>query len=181
MKFTRLSIPDLILCEPRVFDDGRGSFFETYRHDEFSQNGMADRFVQDNQSSSRKGVLRGLHYQLPPRAQGKLIRVVCGKIFDVVVDVRKKSPTFGRHVHLLMSAEDRKILYVSAGFAHGFCALEDGTEVIYKVSDLYSPEHERGILWNDPALAISWPLPSEDIILSEKDKRYPLLKDAECF
>lgn len=168
----------MVLFEPRVFEDGRGFFFEAYHRDSFAQKGIPDTFVQDNQSCSQKGILRGLHYQIPPKAQAKLVRVVRGKIFDVAVDIRKNSPTFGRHAHLIMGADDKKTLYVPAGFAHGFCALEDGTEVLYKVSDFYSPEHERGILWSDPALAIPWPLPPASLVLSAKDKTYPLLKDA---
>lgn len=181
MKFTRLAIPDLILIELRLFHDNRGSFFECYHQEQFARNGIAETFVQDNQSISRRGALRGLHFQIPPKAQAKLIRVVHGRIFDVAVDIRRNSPTFGRHVDLVMDSRDKKILYVPAGFAHGFCALEDPTEVIYKVSDFYSPDHERGILWSDPALAIKWPLPDSELLLSGKDQAYPLLKNADLF
>ncbi|MSR77272.1 MAG: dTDP-4-dehydrorhamnose 3,5-epimerase [Candidatus Omnitrophica bacterium] len=181
MKFTRLSIPDVILIEPRVFDDPRGFFYESYREDLFHQNGIPERFIQDNHSCSSKGVLRGLHYQLPPKAQSKLIRVVRGEIFDVVVDVRKSSPTFGKQVSVVLNAQDKKMLYVPAGFAHGFCTMEDGTEVLYKVNELYSPQHERGVLWNDPDLKIAWPDLKIPYTLSQKDQKYPRLKNAELY
>jgi dTDP-4-dehydrorhamnose 3,5-epimerase len=181
MKFTRLAIPDLILCEPRVWEDGRGSFFELYHRESFVRNGIPDVFVQDNESCSQKGVLRGLHYQIPPKAQSKLIRVVRGRIFDVAVDIRKNSPTFGKHIDLIMEEGDRRMLYVPVGFAHGFCALEDRTEVIYKVSEFYSPEHERGIRWDDPSIEIKWPLHNSDLVLSEKDRLHPVIESAGPF
>lgn len=181
MKFTRLEIPDILLIEPKVHEDSRGSFFESYREDLFRASGIRDRFVQENQTRSAKGVLRGLHYQIPPFTQGKALRVLGGSIFDVVVDLRRKASTFGRHVHLILRAEEKKMLYVPAGFAHGFCALEDGTEVLYKVSKPYSPSHERGVFWKDPALKISWPRLDCEYILSLKDQKYPVLKDAETF
>ena len=178
MKFTPLSIPDVILIEPRVFGDSRGFFYESYHETLFAEHGIKDRFVQDNYSRSALGVLRGLHYQAEPRAQAKLIRVIRGKVFDVAVDIRKNSGTFGKHVACILSAEDKQMLYVPRGFAHGFCVLEEGTEFLYKVSDFYSPVHERGILWNDPALGIEWPRPGTAFILSDKDKKYPTLQSA---
>lgn len=179
MKFLKTAIPDVFVIEPKVFSDARGSFFESYHRELFRQNGIREEFVQDNHSVSAKGVLRGLHYQVPPRAQAKLVRAVRGAAFDVVVDLRKGSRTFGRHACETLSAENRKMLYIPPGFAHGFLALEEGTEFLYKVSDLYSPEHERGILWNDPALAIPWPKTGAGYALSEKDKKYPTLTKTE--
>ena len=179
MKFSKTTIPDVLLIEPTVFSDSRGFFFENYHRELFLKNGIAADFVQDNHSSSAKGVLRGLHYQVPPRAQAKLVRVVRGEAFDVVVDIRRNSKTFGRCACEILSAQNRKMLYIPPGFAHGFLSLEDGTEFLYKVSDLYSPEHERGILWNDPALAIPWPKVSGSFVLSEKDKKYPTLARTE--
>lgn len=175
MIFTKTDIPDVVIIEPKVFPDSRGVFFESYHKELFAARGITDDFVQDNLSASAKGVLRGLHYQAEPKAQAKLIRVLRGSVFDVAVDIRKGSPTFGKHVSLTLSAENRKMLYIPKGFAHGFLVLEDGTEFFYKVSDYYSPGHERGILWNDPLLAISWPRLDVDYILSEKDRKYPPL------
>jgi dTDP-4-dehydrorhamnose 3,5-epimerase len=179
MKFSRTAIPDVILIEPQVFSDARGAFFECYHRDLFRQNGIAADFVQDNHSVSAKGVLRGLHYQVAPRAQAKLVRVVRGSAFDVVVDIRKGSRTFGRAACETLTAVNRKMFFIPPGFAHGFLALEDGTEFLYKVSDLYSPAHERGILWNDPALAIPWPTIEGGFLLSEKDTKNPALAQAE--
>ncbi len=166
----------MIVIEPKVFSDPRGFFYESYRKKLFVQNGIKDDFVQDNVSSSAKGVLRGLHYQNSPRAQAKLMRVLRGSVFDVAVDIRPKSKTFGKFFSILLSAENRKMFYIPKGFAHGFCVLEEGTEFMYKVSDYYSPEHERGILWSDPGLAIPWPKLDRAFILSDKDKKYPVLK-----
>ena len=181
MKFIRFEIPDVVMIEPAVHKDSRGIFLEAYREDLFHANGIREGFVQDNQSRSAKGVLRGLHYQVPPRAQAKLIRVTRGEIFDVALDIRRSSPTFGKSVSAVLNEENQKTLYIPAGFAHGFCALRDGTEVIYKVSDFYSPDHDRGILWSDPALGISWPRLDRPYALSEKDKRHPPFKQAEVF
>ncbi|HOW59315.1 MAG TPA: dTDP-4-dehydrorhamnose 3,5-epimerase [Candidatus Omnitrophota bacterium] len=175
MNFIQTEIPGVILIEPKVFHDPRGFFYESYRRKLFAANGIKDHFVQDNISSSAKGVLRGLHYQIAPRAQAKLMRVIKGSVYDVVVDIRPRSKTFGKFVAVTLSAENRKLLYIPKGFAHGFCVLEDGTEFMYKVSDYYSPEHERGILWSDPGLAIPWPKLDRAFILSEKDKKYPTL------
>ena len=175
MKFTPLGIPGIISIEPRVMQDGRGYFFEWYRRDLFSQNGIAENFIQDNESKSSRGVLRGLHYQIEPRAQAKLIRVTHGKVLDVVLDIRPSSPTFGKHISLILDGSKKQVLYVPAGFAHGFCTLEDETEFLYKVSDFYAPEQERGILWNDPDLGIPWP--KMDYVISPKDQKYPRLHE----
>ena len=176
MKFTRLGIPEVILIEPRVFGDQRGFFFESYRKDLFAQGGITVDFVQDNHVRSTKGVLRGLHFQLPPKAQAKLVRVLRGSVYDVAVDIRKNSPAFGKFVGVILKAEEKKMLYVPAGFAHGYLTLEDETEVLYKCSALYAPELERGILWKDPALGIPWPKLDRPFTLSEKDQQYPSLK-----
>ena len=176
MNFIKTAIQDVIVVEPKVYDDPRGFFYESYQKKLFSQNGIKDDFVQDNVSRSARGVLRGLHYQIAPRAQAKLLRVVCGAVYDVAVDVRPRSKTFGKFFGITLSAENKKMLYIPKGFAHGFCVLEEGTEFMYKVSDYYSPEHERGILWSDPALAIPWPKLGCEFILSNKDKKYPILK-----
>lgn len=175
--FKPLEIPDVILIEPKVFGDQRGFFMETYKKSDFKENGINYEFVQDNHSKSQKGVLRGLHYQLYPKAQGKLVRCVKGKIWDVAVDIRKGSPWFGRWVAVELSEENRLMLWVPPGFAHGFVALEDNTEVMYKVTDEYAPELDRGIIWNDPELTINWPV--RDPILSDKDRNLPSLREAE--
>ena len=178
MKFIPTEIPDVILIEPRTFPDGRGFFFESYRKDIFEKNGVRADFVQDNHSRSAKGVLRGLHYQVAPKEQAKLVRAVRGAAFDVVVDIRRASKTFGRWVGQVLSEQNKNMLFIPAGFAHGFLALEEGTELVYKVSDVYSPEHERGIRWNDPGIGIVWPDAGGPFQLSDKDKKYPALKEA---
>ena len=178
MKFTPTKIPDVILIEPTVFSDSRGFFFESYSKEIFSRNGISVEFVQDNHSSSARGVLRGLHYQVRPKEQAKLVRVVSGAAFDVVVDIRRGSRTFGKFVAHQLTAENKKMVYVPVGFAHGFYVLKDSTEFLYKVSSPYSPEHERGILWNDPELGIPWPKLDVDYVISEKDKRHPALKNS---
>ncbi len=175
MKFTALDIPGLVLIEPRLFTDGRGYFFESYRRDLFIKNGIQDSFVQDNESRSSMGALRGLHYQIEPLAQAKLVRVLKGKVFDVAVDIREGSKTFGKQFSIILDGIQKQMLYIPAGFAHGFCALEEGTEFSYKVSNFYSPAHERGILWNDPDLAIDWP--KMNYILSPKDGKFPRLRE----
>lgn len=179
MIFTRLSIPDLFLIEPKIFGDDRGFFFESFNSKTFNNAiGRDVTFVQDNHSKSSKNVLRGLHYQLAPKAQGKLVRVTQGEVFDVAVDVRKNSPTFGQWVGEILSAENKKQLWIPEGFAHGFLTLSDTAEFLYKTTDYYAPELERSIIWNDETLGINWPL-IEGIppILSEKDKSSPSLKD----
>ncbi|MDI6716565.1 MAG: dTDP-4-dehydrorhamnose 3,5-epimerase [Actinomycetota bacterium] len=175
--FTPLEIPEVLLIEPLVFSDERGFFMECYNKKDFKVHGFTREFVQDNHSKSAKGVLRGLHYQKKPMAQGKLVRCVKGLIFDVAVDIRTGSPTFGKWVSAILSEENKKMLWIPRGFAHGFIALEDGTEVIYKVDNYYSPQDDRGIIWNDPDIGVKWPI--ENPILSEKDLALPLLKNAE--
>jgi len=176
MKFTRLTIPELILIEPLVIGDGRGFFYEAYHRELFRENGIDADFVQDNRSCSAKGVLRGLHCQIKPRGQAKLVSVTRGEALDVALDIRKGSGTFGRHVSVLLTAENKRMLYIPEGFAHGFCAQTDGTEFFYKVTDFYSPEHERGIFWNDPDLNIAWPRLDTEFIVSARDEKMPLLK-----
>jgi len=179
MDFERLQIPDVILITPRRIADSRGFFSETFRADAFEAQGLnALKFVQDNHVHSvQKGVLRGLHFQLQPHAQGKLVRCTRGAIFDVAVDIRSGSPTYGQHIGVELSAANWKQLWVPVGFAHGYVTLEEQCEVIYKVTDYYSPECDRGIAWNDSALAIKWPLSNADIIVSEKDRRQPRLSE----
>ena len=181
MKITRLAIPDVILIEPDVFGDERGFFFESFNQKLFEEaTGLSPTFVQDNHSKSTKGVLRGLHYQLPPKAQGKLVRVTQGEVFDVAVDIRKSSPTFGKWVGEHLSAENKKQLWIPQGFAHAFLTITETAEFLYKTTNYYSPEHERSIRWDDPEIGIDW---ANDItpILSAKDAKAPALKDAEMF
>ena len=159
MAFTRKAIPDVILFEPRVFGDERGFFFESFNEREFVDAvGYGVDFVQDNHSRSRRGVLRGLHYQLPPHAQGKLVRVTSGEVFDVAVDIRKGSPTFGQWVGEILSESNKRQLWIPPGFAHGFVTLSDSADFLYKTSDFYTPTAERCIMWNDPQIGIDWPL-----------------------
>jgi dTDP-4-dehydrorhamnose 3,5-epimerase len=177
--FKRLEIPDIVLIEPKVFCDSRGFFMETYKEDEFCKAGIKVQFFQDNHSKSvPKGVLRGLHYQIHPKAQAKLIKVIKGKVFDVAVDLRKGSPTYGRWVSTELSGENKAMLYIPVGFAHGFCTLEENTEIIYKCSNMYAPEYDRGLIWNDPAIGIKWPC--REPVLSLKDAKFTLLKDIDC-
>lgn len=169
--FEQLPLDGLVLIKPRVFEDERGYFMETYKESEFASAGIRDKFVQGNLSFSRKGVLRGIHYQEAPRAQAKLVRVLEGEIFDVVVDIRPQSPSFGRWQSVLLSAENKHSLYVPSWFAHGFCVLSDTALVLYDVNAEYSPEHERGIPWDDPTLDIAWPVKLP--IVSERDRTWP--------
>ncbi len=174
MRVERLAIPDVILVTPAKFGDARGFFSETFNARRFAEAGIALPFVQDNQSlSERAGTVRGLHCQVAPNVQGKLVRVVKGSIWDVAVDIRRGSPTYGRHVAATLSAENWAQLWVPGGFLHGFCTLEPGTEVIYKVTADYDPAAERGVIWNDPALALPWPVPPEGPTLSGKDEKLP--------
>ena len=178
MRIIETKLQGVYLIEPDVFEDHRGFFMESYNERKFDELGIDYKFVQDNHSLSvEAGVIRGLHYQLNPKAQTKLVRVIAGAIYDVVVDIRKHSPTFGQWVGVILSAFNKRQLLVPRGFAHGFCTLVPNTEVLYKVDEFYSPEHDRGILWNDPELGIDWP--TANPILSEKDKNHPLLRDAE--
>lgn len=176
-QFRPLEIPDIVEIIPQVFGDQRGGFAEMYKESDFSHQGIDVRFVQFNYSRSSKDVLRGLHYQLNPQAQGKLLTAISGEVFDVAVDIREGSPTYGKCVSLLLSAEQKNLVYVPVGFAHGFCVTSEIAEVMYYVTDLYSPEHERGIIWNDPTLHIPWP--TETPTLSSKDQAYPTLEEAE--
>lgn len=178
MNIICLPLNEALVIEPKVHGDSRGFFMESYNDSLFKQHDITYNFIQDNQSlSAEAGVLRGLHYQLNPKAQTKLIRVLTGAIYDVIVDIRKSSPTFGRWIGVILSEYNHRQLLVPKGFAHGFCTLVPNTQVLYKVDEYYSPENDRGILWNDPALGIDWPTSSP--ILSDKDQRHPLLKDAE--
>lgn len=176
-KFERLEINGLVLVRPDVFKDERGFFMEDYKQSDFHTNGINYDFVQGNHSKSQKNVLRGLHYQLKPAEQGKLVRVIKGEIFDVSVDIRRDSPTYKKWVSVNLSEENKLMLFVPPGFAHGFVTLEDNTEVIYRVTKEYSKAHERGIIWNDPTLNIKWPI--ENPILSQKDSMWPELNSAE--
>ena len=180
MNIISTSIPDVFLIEPRVFQDERGFFLESYQKNKFREAGIEVDFVQDNHSKSCHGTLRGLHYQLQ-QPQGKLVRVIAGEVFDVSLDVRRHSPTFGQWVGTYLSAENKKMLWMPAGFAHGFYVTSAEAEVIYKASDYYAPEWERCILWNDPAINIQWPVEGELPILSTKDLKGKLLKEAEVF
>lgn len=178
-EFKRTDIPDVVEIIPRKFGDHRGFFSETFSQKEFESSGLPSVYVQDNHSlSGAVGTIRGLHFQLPPFAQDKLVRVTRGAILDVAVDIRRGSPTFGRHVAVRLSAQDWNQLLIPIGFAHGFCTLEPDTEVQYKVTNYYSPEHDRGILWSDPAIGIPWPVAPGEARLSDKDQRLPLLADA---
>ncbi len=181
MQAVRLSIPDVILFTPKVFGDERGFFFESFNQQKFEEiSGVKRQFVQDNHSKSQKGVLRGLHYQLPPKAQAKLVRVVQGEVFDVAVDIRKSSPTFGQWVGEILSAENKRQMWIPEGFAHGFVTLSETAEFLYKTTDYYAPEFERSISWDDPSIGIDWPL-ADQPSLSVKDQNAQALTVAECF
>lgn len=178
MNINKTKFEEVLIIEPNVFSDERGFFMESYNKRNMEKNGLIVNFVQDNHSfSSKVGVIRGLHYQLNPKAQSKLIRVTSGAIYDVVVDIRRGSPTFGDWFAIVLSAENKKQLFIPRGFAHGFCTLTPTTEIQYKVDEYYVPDLDRGIIWNDPDLGITWPTNSP--ILSEKDQKHPLFKNAE--
>jgi dTDP-4-dehydrorhamnose 3,5-epimerase len=180
MKVIPTAIPDVLIIEPKVFGDERGFFFESYNRRQFAElTGRDVDFVQDNHSRSAKNVLRGLHYQIQ-HPQGKLVRVVQGAVFDVAVDIRRSSPTFGRHVTEELSAENKRMLWVPEGFAHGFVVISDTAEFLYKTTDYWAPEFERSIAWNDPAIGIEWPIQGEPA-LSAKDQQGKLLAEAEHF
>ena len=184
MQATPLAIADVMLIEPKVFGDSRGFFYESFNQQAFDQaTGVHLPFVQDNHSRSRRGVLRGLHYQLPPKAQGKLVRVVRGAVFDVAVDIRRDSPTYGQWVGVELSEENHRQLWIPPGLAHGFVVLSETADFLYKTTDTYSPAHERSIRWVDPAIGIDWPLAAHGIsepLLSDKDRAGRLLPEAEC-
>ena len=171
----------VLLIEPKVFGDARGYFFESWNRKKYEELGINCNFMQDNESCSRKGVLRGLHYQMPPYTQAKLVRVIAGEVLDVAVDIRKGSPTFGKHVAVTLSGENKRQLFVPRGFAHGFIVLSDEALFAYKCDNLYAPSCERGIACDDPVLAINWQLEKDQWLLSEKDRKNVLLKDAELF
>jgi dTDP-4-dehydrorhamnose 3,5-epimerase len=181
MNFTPLALEGVVLVEPRIWPDGRGFFFESWHEEKFRAAGIDARFVQDNHSRSVQGTLRGLHYQMQ-HAQGKLVRVTMGEVFDVVVDIRKHSPTFGQWLGVTLSAENKHMLWVPPGFAHGFYVVSDCADFLYKCTDVYAPEYERTIRWNDAALGIEWPLvDGQAPILSKKDAAGVLLADAEVY
>ncbi|MFQ2784395.1 MULTISPECIES: dTDP-4-dehydrorhamnose 3,5-epimerase [unclassified Aeromonas] len=181
MNFIKTAIPDVLIIEPKVFGDARGFFYESFSQKLFDDAvGHNINFVQDNHSKSSKGVLRGLHYQLAPRAQGKLVRCVAGEVFDVAVDIRKDSATFGQWVGVVLSAENKRQLWIPEGFAHGFVTLSETAEFLYKTTNYYSPEHDRGVIWNDPTINIKWPEMGE-FLLSDKDKKQKSLLEAELF
>jgi dTDP-4-dehydrorhamnose 3,5-epimerase len=179
MEIQPTSIPDLVIIDPLVHGDVRGFFLETYHRRKFADAGITSEFVQDNLSRSRRGILRGLHYQIR-RPQGKLVSVLAGEVFDVAVDLRRSSPTFGHWFGAKLTAESHRCLYIPPGCAHGFYVLSESADFFYKCTDFYVPEHERTLSWSDPALAINWPLEG-DPVLSEKDQRGVLLEDAECY
>ncbi|MGD1993997.1 MAG: dTDP-4-dehydrorhamnose 3,5-epimerase [Anaerolineae bacterium] len=176
-EFQRLDIPDLILVRPRVFRDQRGFFLETYKHSDFAAHGIPEAFVQDNHSRSKRGVLRGLHYQKPPQAQGKLVRVIQGQVFDVAVDIRRGSPTYKQWIGVVLSGENAEMLYIPPGFAHGFCVLSEVADFAYKVTAEYAPELDAGIRWNDPEISVEWPV--GDPVVSTRDAGLPLLSETE--
>lgn len=179
MPFIKTQFPGLLVFEPKVFEDKRGYFFESYNQKTFLDEGINITFVQDNQARSSYGVVRGLHYQLEPHAQTKLLRVLSGEIVDAVVDIRKNSPTYGKAYTILLSAENKKQLLVPKGFAHGYSVISETAEVFYKCDEFYHKETEGGISWNDPSLQIDWKLPEHKIIVSEKDSELPLLKNCD--
>lgn len=181
MDFKKTAIEGVYIIEPRVFNDSRGYFFEAWKKEEFEKNIGPIEFVQDNESKSSYGVLRGLHYQKGAASQSKLVRVIKGKVLDVAVDIRKSSPTFGQHVMVELSDENKRQFFIPRGFAHGFLVLSDEAVFTYKVDNPYAPQAEAGICWNDPAIGIDWPIDPKDVLTSEKDMKQPLLKDAEVF
>ena len=179
MEVIKTPIEGVVIIEPRLFNDGRGYFFESFSQRDFDQKVGTVRFVQDNESKSSYGVLRGLHFQKPPYAQSKLVRVVKGAVLDVAVDIRKSSPTFGQHVAVELTEDNHRQLFIPHGLAHGFSVFSDEVIFQHKCDNFYAPQSEGAIAWNDPALGIDWRIPADKVILSEKDKHHPLLKDAE--
>ena len=181
MNFTETSIKGVFVIEPKVFNDSRGYFFEAWKQSEFESNIGKVNFIQDNESKSSYGVLRGLHYQKGDFSQSKLVRVIKGRVFDVAVDIRKSSPTFGQHVMLELSEDNKRQFFIPRGFAHGFLVLSDEAIFTYKVDNVYAPQAEAGIRWNDPALDINWPIDPKDVLTSDKDLKQPLLSEAVLF
>ena len=177
MNVIKTDIPEVVIIEPRVFGDHRGYFFESFSEKDFAENVREVKFVQDNESKSCYGVLRGLHFQKPPHAQAKLVRVVKGRVLDVAVDVRKGSPTFGKYVAVELSEENHRQLFIPRGFAHGFAVLSEEAVFQYKCDNYYAPQSEGSVLWNDPEVGIEWGIPADDVMLSDKDRNAPLLKD----
>ena len=177
--FSETTLPEVQLIEPRVFPDDRGFFLEYYKKSDFVANGITENFVQDNHSRSTRGVLRGMHYQLNPAAQGKLVRCIYGEIWDVAIDIRRSSSDFGKWVGYSLSSENKRMLYIPPGFAHGFLTLSEVAEITYKVTTEYNPKCDRGIIWDDPQVGITWP--SADVLVSAKDAGLPPLKEAEVF
>ena len=177
MNIIETALPGVLIVEPKVFGDARGYFFESWNQAAFEAAGITNKWVQDNESKSCYGVLRGLHYQAAPYTQAKIVRAVIGAVLDVVVDIRKGSPTYGKHVAVELSAENKRMLYIPRGLAHGFAVLSDEAVFVYKCDNLYMQSSERGIMFNDPVLAIDWRIPSEKILLSEKDKKHPAFAD----
>lgn len=181
MDFKKTAIDGVYIIEPRVFNDARGYFFEAWKQEEFNAHIGQVNFIQDNESKSSRGVLRGLHYQKGDLSQAKLVRVIKGKVLDVAVDIRKSSPTFGQHVMVELSEDNKRQFFIPRGFAHGFLVLSDEAIFTYKVDNVYAPQAEAGIRWNDPALGIDWPIDPKEVLTSEKDLKQPLLSAAECF
>jgi dTDP-4-dehydrorhamnose 3,5-epimerase len=181
MEFKETDLKGVYIIEPRVFADARGYFFEAWKQAEFEVHVGPVKFIQDNESMSSFGVLRGLHYQKGDLSQAKLVRVISGRVVDVAVDIRKSSPTFGRHIMVELSGDNKRQLFIPRGFAHGFVVLSPEAVFTYKVDNPYAPQHEAGIRWDDPELAIQWPIDPKDVLTSDKDLRQPLLRDAELF
>ena len=182
MNIIRTEIPDVVIVEPRVFGDNRGYFFESFSERDFVSQVRKVRFVQDNESRSSYGVVRGLHYQKPPFSQSKLVRVISGKVLDVAVDMRKGSPTYGKHVAVELSGENKRQMFIPRGFAHGFAVLSDDVVFQYKCDNFYAPSSEGAVAWDDPELGIDWGVPQDKVVLSDKDRSHPLFKVVEsCF
>ena len=181
MEFKKTAIEGVYIIEPRVFNDARGYFFEAWKQEEFNAHIGQVNFIQDNESKSSRGVLRGLHYQKGELSQAKLVRVIKGRVLDVAVDIRKSSPTFGQHVMVELSEDNKRQFFIPRGFAHGFLVLSDEAIFTYKVDNVYAPQAEAGIRWNEPARKIDWPIDPREVLTSEKDLKQPLLSEAECF
>lgn len=179
MNVIKTDIEGVLIIEPRVFNDARGYFFESYNQQEFNEKVGPVNFIQDNESRSQYGVLRGLHFQKGDHSQAKLVRVVRGKVYDVAVDLRKSSPTFGKYVGVELTEDNHRQFFIPRGFAHGFAVMSDTAVFQYKCDNFYAPQSEGAIMWNDPDLAINWPVPADKVILSEKDRHHPLLKDSD--